>query len=276
MQSLWMLAASLLFASMGVCVKLASEAGFSAAEIVFYRSIFSVVLMVPVIVGRGISLATPHWRFHLQRSLSGFLALTLYFWAITLLPLATAVTLNYTAPIFLAVLLVVVSRERVGASRVFALLMGLVGVGLLLHPTFRSEQLFGGIVGLVSGMLAAVAYFNVRELGAKGEPEARIVFYFSTISTVGSLVWLGFSEIHPLDGRNIGLLLGVAGLATLAQLAMTRAYKRGKTLLSASLAYTTVIFSSLYGMVFWGEQLGWDAWLAIAMIILSGILAGRR
>jgi S-adenosylmethionine uptake transporter len=211
-----------------------------------------------------------------QRSVSGFVALTLYFWSITLLPLATAVTLNYTAPIFLAVLLVFVSRERLKPMMGLALVIGLMGVVVLLHPTFQSDQLLGGIIGLSSGVLAAVAYFNVRELGAKGEPEARIVFYFSTISTLCSLGWLWFSEIHSVTFLNVWLLLGVAGFATLAQLAMTRAYKRGKTMLSASLAYTTVIFSSLYGMLFWGEHLGFDAWIAIGMIVLSGILAGRR
>jgi drug/metabolite transporter (DMT)-like permease len=276
MQSLWMLAASLLFASMGVCVKLASEHGFSAAEIVFYRSAISVFLMLPVLWWKGTSLATPHWRAHVNRSVSGFVALTLYFWSITLLPLATAVTLNYTAPIFLAVLLVFVSQERLKPMMGVALVMGLIGVVVLLHPTFQSDQLLGGMIGLSSGVLAAVAYFNVRELGAKGESEARIVFYFSTISTFCSLGWLWFSEIHALTFLSIYLLLGVAGFATLAQLAMTRAYKRGKTMLSASLAYTTVIFSSLYGMLFWNEHLGLDAWVAIGMIVLSGILAGRR
>ncbi len=271
-----MLAASLLFASMGVCVKLASEHGFGPAEIVFYRSAISVLFMLPVVWWRGTPLTTTHWRFHLQRSVSGFLALTLFFWAITLLPLATAVTLNYTAPIFLALLLVVVSRERLKPTMIVALVIGLLGVVTLLHPTFQGDQVFGGVVGLISGLLAAVAYFNVRELGAKGEPEPRTVLYFSTISTVLSLGWLAFSELHHVTRQNVWLLIGVAGFATMAQLAMTRAYKLGKTLTSASLAYTTVIFSSFYGMLFWNEVLGADAWLAIAMIIASGILAGRR
>jgi drug/metabolite transporter (DMT)-like permease len=276
MQSLWMLAASLLFASMGVCVKLASEQGFSAAEIVFYRSAISVVLMLPVLWWKKTSLVTPHWRFHLLRSISGFIALTLYFWSITLLPLATAVTLNYTAPIFLAVLLILVSRERLKPLMGVSLVIGLLGVVVLLHPTFQSDQIVGGVIGLASGLLAAVAYFNVRELGAKGEPEQRIVFYFSSISTVCSLGWLGFSELHAVTVQNMWLLLGVAGFATAAQLAMTRAYKRGKTLLSASLAYTTVIFSSIYGILFWNEHLALEGWLAMGLIIVSGMLAGRR
>ena len=67
--------------------------------------------------------------------------------------------------------------------------------------------------------------------------------------------------------------LGVAGFATGAQLAMTRAYTRGKTLLSAALAYSTVIFSSLFGALFWGEMLAASAWLAVALVVLSGVAA---
>lgn len=276
MQSLWMLAASLLFASMGVCVKLASQHGFNAAEIVFYRSALSLVFMLPVVLQQKVSLRTPHFTAHLSRSVSGFTALTLYFWAITLLPLATAVTLNYTAPIFLAGLLVAVSGERFQPKTLLALAIGLIGVVMLLQPTFRADQTFGGMVGLLSGFLAAVAYFNVRELGAKGEPVVRTVFYFSAMSTVFSLPWLFFSEVHALTWESFRLVLGVAGFATFAQLAMTRAYKRGKTLLSASLAYTTVIFASLFGMILWDEVLAADAWFSIALIVLSGILASRR
>jgi S-adenosylmethionine uptake transporter len=82
-----------------------------------------------------------------------------------------------------------------------------------------------------------------------------------------------FSELHAVDLRSGLLLLGVASFATVAQLAMTRAYTRGKTLMSAALAYSTVIFSSLFGVLFWGEVLEGSAWLAIGLIILSGIAA---
>lgn len=271
MQSLWMLVASLLFACMGVCVKLSAQAGYSAAEIVFYRSAVSLVLMFGLILWRGTPLATPHWRFQFQRGVAGFMALSLYFWAITLLPLATAVTLNYTAPLFLAVLVLLVSKDKVRPAMFGTLVLGLVGIVLLLRPTFSRDLIFGGLVGLASGIVAAVAYFNVRELGQRGETEARTVFYFSLTATIGSLGWLAFSEIHALTLQGGLLLFGVASLATLAQLAMTRAYKRGKTLVSASLAYSTVVFSTLLGAVFWHEHLTIGEGFAMLLIILSGI-----
>ena len=271
MQSLWMIAASVLFACMGVCVKLAATT-HSAVEITFYRSFISLLIMFGLVRLRGVSLRTEHWRWQITRGMVGFLALFSYFYAITLLPLATAVTLNYTSAIFLAIYLALAGWQT-RHGMLGALGVGLVGVVLLLKPTFHADQLFGGLVGLGSGVLAGMAYFSVRELGARGEPETRTVFYFSLVSSVGSGLWLVFSEIHAVDLRSGLILLGVASFATAAQLAMTRAYSRGKTLMSAALAYSTVIFSSLFGMLIWGEAIGGSSWFAIGLIILSGIAA---
>ena len=271
MQSLWMIAASFLFACMGVCVKFAA-ATHSAVEITFYRSFISLLMMYALVRLRGVPLATSHWRWQVTRGIVGFSALFSYFYAITLLPLATAVTLNYTSAIFLALYLALAGWQM-RKGMLGALAIGLLGVVLLLRPTFHADQLVGGLIGLGSGVLAGMAYFSVRELGARGEPETRTVFYFSLVSSVGAALWLAFSEIHPVDWDSGLLLLGVASFATLAQLAMTRAYSRGKTLMSAALAYSTVIFSSLFGMLFWGEVLPASAWAAIALIILSGIAA---
>lgn len=271
MQSLWMIAASFLFACMGVCVKLAAST-HSAVEITFWRSFLSLLLMFGLMRLQGLSLKTAHWRWQVTRGSVGFVALFAYFYAITMLPLATAVTLNYTSAIWLALYLAL-TGTRLRGGMLGALALGLVGVVVLLHPTLAGEQLFGGLIGVASGALAGMAYFSVRRLGALGESESRTVFYFSLVSTVGSGLWLCFSEIHPVDGRSAWLLFGVAAFATGAQLAMTRAYSRGKTLLSASLAYSTVIFSSLFGMLFWGEALAADGWLAVGLIVLSGIAA---
>jgi S-adenosylmethionine uptake transporter len=271
MQSLWMLVASLLFACMGVCVKLAA-ATHSAVEITFYRSFISLLLMFALVRLRGVSLRTEHWRWQVTRGVVGFTALFSYFYAITLLPLATAVTLNYTSAIFLALYLAL-AGWRLRRGILGALALGLVGVVLLLKPTFHADQLLGGLIGLGSGVLAGMAYFSVRELGARGEPETRTVFYFALISAICAGFWLLFSDWHAVDSVSGLILFGVAAFATLAQLAMTRAFSRGKTMLAATLAYGTVIFSSLFGMLLWGEVLGATAWAAIGLIILSGIAA---
>ena len=272
MQSLWMIVASFFFACMGVCVKLASTQ-YSAAEIVFYRSFINLFFMLVLVKARGIPGKTSLWKLHVQRSGSGCISLILYFYAISMLPLASAVTLSYTSPLFLAVYLVLLGKARLRSGMVFALMLGFLGVVLLLRPTFQADQLLGGVIGLASGMVAGLAYFNVRELGARGEAEERIVFYFALVTTVVSTVWMTFFEFHPVDWRGGWLLLGVGSFGTLAQLVMTRAYKRGNTLVSASLAYSTVIFASLFGMALWEETLTVGAWSAIALIVSSGVFS---
>ena len=272
MQSLWMIAASFLFACMGVCVKFAAEF-FSTAEIVFYRSLIALLMMVLLVRARRIPVATPHWRFQLWRSISGFVSLMLYFYALSMLPLATAVTLAYTSPLFLTLYLCWFKNERLRPAMAGALVLGFVGVVLLLRPTFHAELLLGGLIGLGSGMMAGLAYYNVKELGERGEVEERTVFYFSLVSAVVSGVWMTLFDFHRINLPGGLLLLGVGGFGTLAQLAMTRAYNRGRTLMAASLAYSTVIFASLFGMLFWHETLSFGAWLSIALIVASGVVA---
>ena len=270
MQSLWMIAASFFFACMGVCVKLAADS-FSAAEVVFYRSILSLLMMFALVRVRGVSIATPHWRFQLWRSASGFVSLLLYFYAITLLPLATAVTLAYTSPLFLMIYLALLGKMRLRHSMLGALVLGFIGVALLLRPSLRADQLLGGLIGLGGGMMAGLAYYNVKELGERGEVEERTVFYFALLSTVASGIWMTLYDFNPVDLRGGLLLLGVGVFGTAAQLAMTRAYKRGRTLMAASLAYSTVIFASLFGVLIWHEILSPASWLAISLIIASGV-----
>lgn len=272
-QSLWMLVASLCFAAMGVCVKLGASV-FSAAELVFYRSLIATLILFAYIRWRGWPLKSAHWRAQLNRGVSGFVSQVLYFFAIGALPLATAVTLNYTSPLFFAMFLALWSGQRLSRSVIGALALGFIGVAVLLQPTLRHDQLLPALVGLGSGLLAGVAYFNVRRLGELGEPEWRTVFYFSLIATLAGTPWVLVSEpFHQFDGRGIALLLGVGVFGVAAQLAMSRAYRFGKTFVSAALAYSTVIFSTLFGAVIWSEVPSPLSWLGIAAIIASGVMA---
>ncbi|THF62414.1 DMT family transporter [Pseudothauera nasutitermitis] len=274
MPSLWMIVASLLFACMGVCVKLGSDT-FSAGEMVFWRGFAGLLLTVPFARLSGMPLGTPLWRLQVSRSLSGALALLCYFAAIGLLPLATAATLSYTSPIFIALLLALWFRERLRWPALLSLGIGFAGIVLLLRPTLQADQWSGAAVGLAAGMLASLAYVSVRELGRGGEPEARTVFWFSAATSLLGLPWLLASGgFHAIDGRGALILAGIGLFGTIAQLAMTRAYRYGRTIVSASLSYTTVIFASLFGILFWDEHLSPTGWVAIALIIASGVLTG--
>ena len=278
MKSSWMLVAATLFALIGVLVKQAS-AHFSSPELVFYRSIFGLVAIWLGIVWQRrqffAPLATQHLMTHFWRGLAGFVALVLFFYALAHLPLATAVTLNYTAPLFLAVLSVVWLREQHGRGLLLAVVLGFVGIVLLLRPQLQTDTWLPALAGLVSGMLAAVAYVNIKRLGKLGEPEWRVVFYFTLLATLGGGAWMLLAGFHAPQFTDLPVLVGIGISATLAQLALTRAYHRGRTLTVGALAYSTVVFSALYGVLWFGERLPPIAWLGMALIVAAGILAVR-
>ena len=271
---LLMLGASLLFATMGVCVKLAS-ALYPAGEIVFYRGLVGMLLAYAVTRAQRASLRTTVPAMHFWRSLCGVIALGLWFYAIGGLPLATAVTLNYMSSVWMALFLlgaaVLVGSAQVDGRLVAAVLVGFGGVALVLRPTIAQEQLWHGLAGLLSGMLAALAYLQVTALGRRGEPEARIVFYFAcggVLAGAASMLWTGFSA-H--SWRGVALLLAVGLLATAAQLMITRAYAIGAPLSNAGLQYSGIVFAALYGVLLFGESLSWMALLGMGLIVGAGL-----
>jgi drug/metabolite transporter (DMT)-like permease len=267
-----MLVAALLFACMGVLIKLAS-AHFSSNEIVFYRSFFGLLLVAGMMLHQRTSLVTSHLRGHLWRSLSGAIAMMLYFYCLTTLPLATAITLNYTSSLFLTVLTLVVFKDRFHLPVTVSLGLGFCGVILLLHPTLEREQLISGLMGLASGFLGAVALLNVRQLGQLGEPAMRVVFYLNLVATLMSGIGMTQNEAHPVYLSNLPLLIAIGVSATLAQIALTRAYNIGHTQVVSSLSFSTIAFGSLFGLILWNETLPISGWIGIALIIASGVLS---
>ena len=283
MQSLWMLFASFMFAIMGVCVKLASGL-YSTSEIVMYRGLVGISVMFCVIRLQRGSFSTHMPGAHLWRGTVGVIALWLWFYAIAALPLATAVTLNYMAPIWIALILLCAgwwhAKNHVEWPLVAAIAMSFVGVVLLLQPAFQSRQFGAAIVALISGMLSALAYLQVRKLGLLGEPEYRVVFYFSVVNVLagvlGNIASAGSGPVlwHAhASGYGIALLLGIGVTATMAQVAMTRAYRLGKTLVVANLQYAGIVFSSAWGVLVFGDVFDWHSWLGMGVIIASGIAA---
>ncbi len=280
--SLMMTLATLLFATMGVCVKLASS-DYSAGEIVMYRGLIGVAMVTGLVLARGLSLRTAVPAMHFWRSLTGVTALLLWFYAIGKLPLPTAMTLNYMSSVWMALFLIggsvlMVSR-RVDGRLVACVLAGFLGVALVLRPSMHQEQAWYGLAGLLAGTLAAMAYLQVTALGRAGEPEYRIVFYFSLAGALaGALVhwaeqWHQPTVWHAHTARGLGLLLAVGLLATTAQLLMTAAYRRGKTLVNASLQYLGIVFSCLYGVWIFEEPLQLAAILGMLLIIGAGFAA---
>ncbi|HNK19530.1 MAG TPA: DMT family transporter, partial [Piscinibacter sp.] len=267
--------ASLLFATMGVCVKLAS-AHYATGEIVFYRGLVGLAMMSAVARWQGGTLRTAVPAMHFWRSISGVTALCLWFYAIGNLPLATAMTLNYMSSVWMALFLVggaiMLGGQRVDGRLIATILAGFAGVALILRPTIEHDQLWHGLVGLLSGMLSATAYLQVTALGRAGEPEYRIVFYFSLGGVAAgalSMLWTGITPHRTLEGP--ASLLAVGLLASIAQLLMTRAYGTGRTLVVASLQYLGIAFAFLYGVLLFGDRVTWMALAGMGLIVGAGL-----
>jgi drug/metabolite transporter (DMT)-like permease len=278
--SYWMLLAGLGFAIMGACVK-AGASRFSASELVFYRSVFGFVMITAVVSWHGKPLKTPLLAMQMRRALAGFTALLLFFYAIAHLPLATAITLNYTSPMFLALLSPLLLKSELTMRRQqrwrlhLCVIGGFAGVCLLLQPAFHSDQFLAGGIGLLSGIGAAFAYVQVKQLGLQGEPDWRTVFYFTLVCTIASGGWMLIDHITVLRWQDLPLLCGLGLSATLSQLALTRAYRTGNTLTVASLAYSTVVFATLLGVIAWGEALSAHEIAGMLLIVAFGILSTR-
>ena len=272
MQSSWMLVASLGFALMGVCVKLGAP-HFSAAEMVFWRSLLSMLATAVLLWRADTSLRTQRFGMHAHRGVAGFVSLFMLFYSLTQLPVATAMTLNYTSPLFVALLFGLLARQRIRPLLWFSVVLGFVGAILLLRPTIEPAQVLPALVGLASGAVSAVAYWNVRQLVQANEPEERVVFYFALFSTAGALVWMLPQSWHAITLDNAGYLAGVGVFGTVGQLAMTRAYGKGSAIAAAALSYSGIVFGAILGIVVFGDLLPWIAWFGILLIIAAGMIA---
>jgi len=279
MQALWMVLGAFFFATMGVGVKLAS-ASFNTFELVFYRGLISIAFMAVVLRTGGVALRTPVPFMHVWRTLVGGAALTAWFYAIAHLPLATAMTLNYMSGIWVAAFIIggallYGKAERQGPL-LATVLTGFVGVALTLRPTIDQNQLFAGLIGLLSGMSAALAYMQVTALGRVGEPVGRTVFYFAVgttaIGAVGTL-FAGLTPWSQITWQAAVWLIPIGVLASLGQWCMTRAYAHGHTLVVASLQYSGIVFAALYSLLLFGDQIPLSGWLGIALIVTSGVAA---
>jgi S-adenosylmethionine uptake transporter len=285
MQSLWMLFASFVFAIMGVCVKIASSI-YSTPEIVMYRGLVGVVFMAGLIRIQGGTFRTSLPWHHVWRGVIGVTALSLWFYSLGKLPIATGMTLNYMAPIWIAAILFSAGwwrgKNKFEWGLATAIAFSFVGVTMLLRPSIHADQWFPAMIGLLSGILSALAYLQVKQLGQLGEPEYRVVFYFSVTGLIAGLIGTIVTPATVVEAayapsrysaKGIGLLLSIGVNATVAQMAMTRAYRLGKTLVTANLQYTGIVFSSIWGILIWGDMLNWLGWSGMAIILASGLTA---
>jgi S-adenosylmethionine uptake transporter len=267
----WMLVSGLCFAASGAFAKAAS-AQYGAVELMLYRCAFIVLAVALYARAAGLVLRTRLWGAHFARSAAGVSSLLLFLYCLAHAPLSTAVTLNYTSPLFLALITGLILRERVSPLALAAILVGFSGVVVLLQPGGADTPLLAGLSGLAGGAVSALAYLGIRRLAAAGEPDWRTVFYFALLGLVTGLPllpWIG-ANLPPL--ADLPLLLAVGASALGAQLAMTAAYARGPTLVAATLSYSGVLFAALLEIVLWSRMPPLSGWVGMTAIVAAGVM----
>jgi S-adenosylmethionine uptake transporter len=279
MQALWMIGGSFFFATMAVGIKIASTQ-FNTFELVFYRGVVSVIFIALVLRSRGTSLKTPVPMMHAWRTFIGVLSMGAWFYAIAYLPLATAMTLNYMSGVWVAAFIVggavLYGQPKRQGLLMATVLISFAGVVLLLRPTLEQNQLFAGLIGLLSGLGAALAYLQVTALGRVGEPEGRTVFYFSLGSALAGIAGVLFTGLTPwsvVSWQTAAWLIPIGVLASLGQWCMTRAFSRGSTLLVATLQYSGIVFGAFYSLLLFGDQIELAGWVGMLLIVVSGLAA---
>lgn len=282
---LYMLFASFLFAIMGAFAKLASE-HMSSLEVVFFRNIFGVLIIGyalyknPVIQKGG----KPFLLF--LRGVMGFLALLAYFYNIAHIPLGDAVTYSKTAPIFTAIFAWLFLKERLSLASWFGVFIGFFGIVLIAQPTGIGFGKYD-ILGIFSGIGAALAYTSIREL--KNYYDTRvIVLSFTLVGTLGPVLLFIFSKYFYIDALDFMLgafvmpsgvvwlyVIGLGVLGTLSQYYMTKAYGETKAGIVGAVSYSNIVFAILVGLFLGDAFPGFVTICGIVLIVAAGIMVAK-
>lgn len=265
------LLSELLFASMGASVK-AISADLPNEMTVFMRNLFGLLMLSGWLLRHGMGqLKTRILHVHLMRAGFGVAAMYCFFYALAHLPLAEGLLLKMTAPLFMPLLAWLWLRERAPRLALVALPLGFAGVFLVLDPT--GDFSWVAVLGLLGGLLAAVAKVTVRRLG-HSEPTFRVVFYFALFATLISAVPMSWAWQTPAAHSWL-LLLIMGATGTAGQLLLTRGYAIARAAQVAPFTYFSVVFGAVYGYVFWEETLRPGFVVGALLIAVAGLLALR-
>lgn len=268
------MAAAAVFTVTGATIKAAADSS-STGMIVFARNLVALLVLLPWALRQGYAgVRTGRPAAHLWRSGLGLAAMYCFFYALGELPLAEAMLLNYSAPLFVPLLAWWWMAEKPAAASLAAIVLGMLGVALIVKPGADGLLAPAALIGAASSVLAAGAFVGVRRL-TRSEPAIRIVFYFSLIGTVISAVPLYWQWQLP-DLRTALLLIACGLSATLGQLLLTRAYACAPAARVAPFSYSSVVFSGALGWTLWQETPDLQSLLGALIIVITCIVLGRQ
>ena len=278
-----MLLASLSFAMMGGFAKTISQT-LPSVEVAFFRNVFGVILVSIAIYKFPLNQIGGRPWLLFFRGFMGFISLLAYFYAMANIPLGEAVTYNKTSPIFVAIFAYIFLKEKLSISAIFAIIIGFVGIVFVAQPQGGSFDKYD-ILGILSGVGAALAYTSIRELREYYDTRA-IVMSFMLIGTIGPMLLMmitpyinpsqdfdwAFAEFVMPVGKEWIYVVGVGIFATISQLFMTKAYELTKAGIVGTISYSNILFATVIGVML-GDAIP-NLWttLGIILVIISGLL----
>jgi drug/metabolite transporter (DMT)-like permease len=261
---------------MTVFIKLAGDRGISTPELMFWRQVFAlpVVLGFIAFTGGFSMLRTSRFSLHATRTLVGLFGMALTFSSYMMLPLAEATTLGFTVPIFATIFAALILREKTGWHRWGAVIAGFIGVLIVVQPGSGHIPALGVVVGLSSAFMIAMLSLLIRQLG-KTENAATTVFYFTALSVpvlAPFLYWYGTA--HELDGWLVLISVGVIGGA--GQIAFTASLRYAPVSTVVSMDYISLLWSTLFGWWIWQQLPTQYTWIGAPIIVASGLYIAFR
>jgi drug/metabolite transporter (DMT)-like permease len=281
----YMLIASFTFAIMGAFAKLAS-AHMPSLEVVFFRNMAGVILIGIAILKKPLQNKGGKPFLLFFRGFMGFSALLAFFYNIAHIPLGDAMTFSKTSPIFTAIFAWMFLSEKLSLKAWGAVGIGFVGIVLITQPTGIGFSKYD-VLGIFSGVGAALAYTSIRELKDYYDTRA-IVLSFMGIGTLGPIIlflispYMDFPELDFMLGKFVmpqGIVwfyvLGMGVLATISQVLMTKAYGETKAGIVGAVSYSNIVFSILVGMLLGDSFPDIITVSGICLIIFAGIMVAR-
>jgi drug/metabolite transporter (DMT)-like permease len=281
----YMLAASFLFAIMGAFAKLASQ-HMSSLEVVFFRNVFGVIIIGYALYKTPMQQKGGKPWLLFFRGMMGFLALLAFFYNIAHIPLGDAMTWSKTSPIFTAIFAWMFLQERLSLKAWGAIGIGFVGIVFITQPSGIGFSKYD-LLGLFSGVGAALAYTSIRELKNYYDTRA-IVMSFMGVGTLMPLLLFGMSEFFYMPELDFVLgtfvmpqgvvwfyLVGMGVIATASQMLMTKAYSHTKAGIIGAISYTNILFSILVGTLLGDALPDMMRSFGIVLIILAGIMVAK-
>jgi len=269
------LGSGLSFSTMGALLKLASMDGMNAPELVFYRSVFSLpVVLFWVLKTENLAALKPNRPLaHVWRSALGLTSMGLTFQALIMLPLADATAINFTAPIFATVLSFLILREDVRIHRRAAVVVGFIGVLIVARPGGSSLPAVGVMIALIAALGQAGVTTTLRQI-QRSENISAIVFWFAVAGIlVGGLLMPVFGHAHPVQAFAFVAAGGLAG--GIGQLLMTNSLRAPVSVVSP-FDYLQIVGATIYGWLLFSDVPSAHTITGAALIAASGIYTAWR